>query len=257
MAYQHIAVTTEGHIATVELRRGPNNHVSVPLIAEIAEAFEGFDRNADIRAIVLCSDGKHFSAGADLVTRDAEGREVGAGRRHLYKESVRLVRTGKPIVAAVQGAAVGAGLGLALVADFRVTCSEARFSANFTRLGFHPGFGLTCTLPRVVGESKAALLMYTGRRVPGDEAVAMGLADVLVPLEAVRRTATDLATEIAQSAPLAIIATRETLRRGLADEYQKATEREYEEQDWLRKTHDYAEGVKAMAERRLPRFVAD
>ncbi len=257
MTFQHIAVTTEGHIATVELRRGPNNHVSVPLIAEVAEAFEGFDRNPDIRAIVLCSDGKHFSAGADLVTRDADGREIGAGRRHLYKESIRLVRTGKPIVAAVHGAAVGAGLGLALVADFRVTCTEARFSANFTRLGFHPGFGLTCTLPRLLGPSKAALLMYTGRRVPGEEAVAMGLADVLVPLAEVRGAATSLATEIAGSAPLAIVSTRETLRRGLADDYQKATEREFEEQEWLRKTRDYAEGVKAMSERRPPNFIGD
>lgn len=257
MAYEQIAVTTEGHIATVELRRGPNNHVNVPMIAEIGEALEGFDRNPDIRAVVLCSDGKHFSAGADLVTRDAEGREIGAGRRHLYKEAIRLVRAGKPIVAAVHGAAVGAGLGLALVADFRVTCEEARFSANFTRLGFHPGFGLTCTLPRLLGPSKAALLMYTGRRVPGDEAVRMGLADLLVPLDQVRKAAAELATEIAQSAPLAIVATRETLRRGLAEEFQKATEREFEEQDWLRKTKDYAEGVKAMSERRLPRFVCD
>ncbi len=160
MAYQQIKVSTEGHIATVELRRGPNNHVNVPMIAEIGEALESFDRNPEIRAVVLCSDGKHFSAGADLVARNSDGREIGAGRRHLYKEAIRLVRAGKPIVAAVHGAAVGAGLGLALVADFRVTCSEARFSANFTRLGFHPGFGLTATLPRLVGPSKAALLMY-------------------------------------------------------------------------------------------------
>lgn len=257
MAYEQIAVSKDGHIATVELRRGPNNHVNVPMIAEIGEAFEGFDRDPDIRAIVLCSDGKHFSAGADLVTRGPDGREINVGRRHLYKEAIRLVRTGKPIIAAVQGAAIGAGLGLALVADFRVTCPEARFSANFTRLGFHPGFGLTCTLPRLVGPTKAALLMYTGRRIPGDEAVTLGLAELLVAHDQVRKAATELATEIAQSAPLAIVATRETLRRGLADEFQKATEREFEEQDWLRRTEDYKEGVKAMSERRLPRFIAD
>ncbi|MBO0712113.1 MAG: enoyl-CoA hydratase/isomerase family protein, partial [Acetobacteraceae bacterium] len=117
--------------------------------------------------------------------------------------------------------------------------------------------GLTCTLPRLLGPTKAALLMYTGRRVPGEEAVAMGLADLLVPLDQVRKAATELAREIAQSAPLAIVATRETLRRGLADEFQKATEREFEEQDWLRRTEDYKEGVKAMSERRLPRFIGD
>ncbi len=85
----------------------------------------------------------------------------------------------------------------------------------------------------------------------------MGVADILVPFEQVRAKATELATEIAQSAPLAIVATRETLRRGLAEAFQAATEREFEEQDWLRKTEDYKEGVKAMAERRLPNFRAD
>ena len=84
------------------------------------------------------------------------------------------------MVAAVQGPAVGGGLGLALVADFRVACSEARFSANFNRLGFHPGFGLSVTLPRVVGMQKAAYMFYSGRRVQGEEALAIGLADRLV-----------------------------------------------------------------------------
>ena len=116
----------------------------------------------------------------------------------------------------MHGAAVGGGLGLALVADFRVTCQEARFSANFNRLGFHPGFGLTATLPRLVGAQQAALLFYTGRRIPGDEAVRIGLADLLVPQAEVRSAAQALALEIAQSAPLAVMSTRETVRRGLS-----------------------------------------
>ena len=115
----------------------------------------------------------------------------------------------------MHGAAVGAGVGLAVMADFRVTCPEARFSVNFTRLGFHPGFGLTASLPRLIGAQQAALLMYTGRRITGEQALAIGLADYCVPLDQVRAKATELATEIAQSAPLAIVATRETLRRGL------------------------------------------
>ena len=128
--------------------------------------------------------------------------------RHLYIEGNRLFRIKKPIVAAVHGAAVGGGLGLAMVADFRVTCPEARFSANFTRLGFHPGFGLTVTLPAVIGPSKAALMFYTSRRLTGDEAHAMGLADVLVPQEQVREAALALAAEIAENSPLGLIATR-------------------------------------------------
>ena len=182
-----------------------------------------------------------------------EGNRSAAGR-HLYKEAIRLFRTKKPIIAAVQGAAVGGGLGLALVADFRVTCSEARFSANFNRLGFHPGFGLTATLPRLVGVQQAALLFYTGRRIPGDEAVRIGLADLLAPQAELREAAQKLALEIAQSAPLAVIATRDTVRRGLVDAIEAATERELVEQDWLRRTEDFREGVRAMADRRLPDF---
>ena len=154
----------------------------------------------------------------------------------------------------MHGAAIGGGLGLALVPDFRVTCSEARFSANFNRLGFHPGFGLTATLPRLVGAQQAALLFYTGRRIPGDEAVRIGLADLLVPQDEVRKAAQALALEIAQSSPLAVVSTRETMRRGLADAIDAATERELVEQDWLRRTEDFGEGIKAYAERRLPNF---
>ena len=135
-----------------------------------------------------------------------------------------------------------------------MTCAEARFSANFNRLGFHPGFSLTYTLPRLVGQQKANLLFYTGRRVTGDEAVAMGMADVLVPLADVRTAATALATEIAQSSPLAVQSTRETMRRGFADAAEQATEREMTEQEWTRKTSDFKEGVKAWGEKRLPSF---
>jgi enoyl-CoA hydratase/carnithine racemase len=97
-------------------------------------------------------------------------------------------------------------------------------------------------------------MFYTGRRVPGDEAVRIGLAELLVPLAEVRSAAQQLALEIAQSAPLAVMATRETVRRGLCDAIEAATERELVEQDWLRRTEDFKEGVKAMADRRLPNF---
>src|SRR3954452_9348559 len=119
---------------------------------------------------------------------------------------------------------------------------------------FHPGFGLTTTLPRLVGPQRAALLFYTGRRIPGDEAVRIGLADLLVPQAEVRGAAQALALEIAQSAPQAVLSTRETMRRGLVDAIEAATERELVEQDWLRRTEDFGEGIKAYGERRLPDF---
>ena len=256
-SFEHIAVSESGIIATIEVRRGPNNFIDTDMVAEIADALEEYDRTPTVRAIVLCAEGKHFCAGADFSSRGRDGVGKGAKRgRHLYKEAQRLWRTGKPIVAAVHGSAIGAGVGLAVMADFRVTCPEARFSVNFTRLGFHPGFGVTASLPRLLGMQKAAWLMYTARRITGVEATALGLADHCVPQDQVRAKAAEIATEIAQSAPLAIISTRETLRRGLADAVAAATEREYEEQNWLRDTEDFREGIKAMAERRLPDFNA-
>jgi len=253
--YKDIGVWQERHVGFVELRRPPDNYFDKALIAEIAAAFEAFDAEPSCRVIVLAAQGKNFCAGADLARRPATGstEETGGGK-HLYKEAIRLFRTQKPIIAAVQGAAVGGGLGLALVADFRVACPEARFCANFTRLGFHPGFGLTYTLPRLVGPQKAALLFYTSRRIRGEEAFAMGLADVLVPQAELRQAALALAEEIAQSAPLAVLSTRATLRRGAVEAIEAATERELVEQEWLRRTKDFQEGVKAMAERRAPEF---
>lgn len=253
-SFKDIGVDVANLVGTIEIRRPPHNYFDNALINQIADALEDLDRDAACRAVVLCADGKSFCAGADFANRPSTGANEEGGTKHLYKEATRLFRTKKPIVAAVQGAAIGGGLGLAMMADFRVTCPEARFSANFTRLGFHPGFGLTHTLPRAVGEQKAALLFYTGRRVPGEEAVAIGMADMLVPLDQIRKAATDLATEIAQSAPLGVVSTRETMRRGLADAVEAATERELVEQDWLRRTADFKEGVKATAERRLPNF---
>jgi enoyl-CoA hydratase/carnithine racemase len=258
--WQDIGVETSGFVAVVEIRRPPNNFFDIALIRELAGALEALDGDRSCRAVVLAAQGKAFCAGAnfgDGSTLDREGRRPGEQAQpvaHLYMEAVRLFRTRKPIVAAVHGAAVGGGLGLALVPDFRVTCEEARFSANFNRLGFHPGFGLTATLPRLVGVQQAALLFYTGRRIPGDEAVRIGLADLLVPQAEVRSAAQALALEIAQSAPLAVLATRETVRRGLIDAVEAATERELVEQDWLRRTEDFQEGIEAMADRRLPNF---
>ena len=119
-SYEHIGVDTAGHVATIEIRRGPNNFIDTDMVAEIADALELYDRTPDVRAIVLCAEGKHFCAGADFGSRGPDGVARATRRgRHLYKEAQRLWRTGKPIVAAVHGAAVGAGVGLAVMADFR------------------------------------------------------------------------------------------------------------------------------------------
>jgi 2-(1,2-epoxy-1,2-dihydrophenyl)acetyl-CoA isomerase len=240
------------HVAVVEIHRPPANYFDVHLIRALAEAYAVAEHEA--RAIVLCSEGRHFCAGADFSgASDAEplGDDLAST---LYAEAVKLIRVPIPVVAAVQGAAIGGGLGVACSADFRVACPEARFSANFARLGFHQGFGLSVTLPLIVGPQRAAELLYTGRRIDGEAAAAMGLADRLVPQEDLRAEAHGLAAEIAGSAPLAVRSIKETLRGHLAEEFRAATVREDAEQSWLRATGDFAEGVAATTERRTPNF---
>jgi enoyl-CoA hydratase/carnithine racemase len=250
-----ISVQVSDHVATVEIHRPPNNFFDFDLIRGIADTFEKLDDDVDCRAIVLCSEGKHFCAGANFQSRESWGNEqLDHQASQLYVEAVRIFRSRKPVVAAVHGAAIGGGLGLALSADFRVTCEEARFSANFARLGFHQGFGLSVTLPRLLGPAKASLLLFTGRRVKGDEAVAMGLADALAPRAQVRTHAHTLAREIAGSAPLAVQSIRATLRAGLAEEIATITDHELAEQSRLRTSDDFREGIAAMAERRPPEF---
>jgi enoyl-CoA hydratase/carnithine racemase len=236
-------------VATVEIHRPPNNFFDAALIEDLAEAYERLDADDGCRAIVLCSEGKHFCAGARLGPGGGEKETLA-----LYAAGARMLAAPKPVVAAVQGAAVGGGLGVALSADLRVASPDSRFSANFSRLGFHHGFGLTVTLPEVAGRQAAYDLLYTGRRVRGEEARALGLCDRLVETDAIRDEARALAAEIASSAPLAVQAIRATMRAGLVERFRAATTREASEQARLATTDDFREGVAATAERREPNF---
>ncbi len=243
----------DGFVATVEIHRPPHNYFDATLIHDLADAFEALDADPSCRALVLCAEGRSFCAGAQLGGPPPAGG-AGATTAHLYDEAVRLFATKTPAVAAVQGAAIGGGLGLALMPDFRIAAPEARFAANFARLGFHHGFGLSVTLPDLVGRQHAMDLLYTGRRVRAEEALEMGLCDRIAPPEALRSVAVDFAREIALSAPLAVASIRQTLRGGLPERIRAATDREQAEQERLRHTHDFKEGVRAMSERRTPRF---
>jgi 2-(1,2-epoxy-1,2-dihydrophenyl)acetyl-CoA isomerase len=241
-------------VAMVEIGRPPDNYFDVELITSLGDAYAWLDEQAEFRAAVLCSDGKHFCAGADFTGRS--GRPGLGGAKELYAAAARLFEARTPVVAAVQGAAVGGGLGLACAADFRVASSQARFSANFARLGLHHGFALTVTLPGIIGEQRALDLLLTGRRVGGEEAARIGLADRLADPEGLRAAAQGLAAEIAACAPLAVRSIRETMRGTLADRARAAMDRELAEQDRLRQTADFAEGIRASAQRRPPRFEA-
>ncbi len=243
-----ITVDTD-FVATVEICKPPNNFFSNALISGLADVFESLDLNDDVRISVLCSEGKHFCAGADF-----SGNSKGNDTVGLYAGAVRIFRCNKPIVAAIQGAAIGGGLGLALAADFRIAAPEARFSANFARLGFHQGFGLSVTLPELIGPQASKDMFFTGRRVKGEEAFKLGLCDQLVSLDKLREAALSYAKEIALSAPLAVEAIRKTLRGDLADRVEIATLHEAKEQARLVKSDDWGEGIAASAERRDPAF---
>ena len=248
-----VEVRRQGHVGEVIFSNGQNNHLNVSLLQHLANALEDLDGDRNCRAVVLASDGKPFCAGADLAGESGLGGSGDDPVREFYDQALRLFATRKPIVAAIQGAAIGAGLGLALTADFRISAPEARFAANFTRLGFHPGFGLTCTLPRLVGVQNANLMFLTSRRFKPADVIGWGLVDRVVPAEA-RGAAVALAEEIAENAPLALLATRRTLRRDLLQQVTEALVREHAEQSILRQTADYAEGVSSVFERRPAKF---
>ena len=246
-------VSLKNQVGVVEINRPPNNHFDYKLISYIADCFDNFDKDINCRCIVLCSDGKHFCAGANF-GKDRDMQDKADPYSELYTQAVRLFKNKKPVIAAVQGGAIGGGLGLSLVADFRIGCPESRFSANFSRLGFHQGFGTTVTLPRVIGPQNAAMMMLTGRRLKGQEAFDIGLIDYLVSLKEVRSKAIELAEEISEAGPLAVQSIRATIRAGLAEQVEEIVSWELSEQVRLQSTKDFKEGIKASLERRKPKF---
>jgi enoyl-CoA hydratase/carnithine racemase len=249
MSADSVTIELDGHVATVEVHRPPHNWFDLEVMTQLADSLLVLDDEVACRAVILCSEGKNFCAGADLA-----GSDLLDSTTRLYEQAARLFTNRKPIVAVIQGAAVGGGLGLALAADFRVAASATRFSCNFARLGFHQGFGISVTLPAVVGSQRALELLYTGRDVMGDEALRIGLADRVADPDGLRSSARQFADEIAASAPLSLLAIRETMRRDLAEQVRRAAARENAEQQHLRTTHDFQEGVAAIAERRPPVF---
>ncbi|RLT95622.1 enoyl-CoA hydratase/isomerase family protein [Ketobacter sp.] len=244
-----------GPIATIRFANPPSNFATVGLISAIADALEQVDQAAEVRVILLVADGKVFCAGADLVSENGFGANSDDPLREFYDQVVRLFHNKKPIIAVVQGAAIGAGLGLAVAADFRIASPNARFSANFVKLGFHPGFGLTHTLPRLIGQQRALEAFLSGNRYRAEEALQWGLVDrVSTDHDSLLDCALAFAQQIAENAPLGLLATRETLRGDLAREVEEAILREHSEQLKLQKTEDFAEGIRAVTERRPGHF---
>lgn len=255
--FPDLDVTVSGdHIATIEIQRPPSNYFDLALIDSLASAYAYLEAEPGCRVIMLCSAGKHFCAGARLgePTDDAQSDQAPVDGDALYRRSVALFTGGKPVVAAIQGGAVGGGAGLALSADFRVGDPDSWFAFNFARLGIHQGFGISATLPRAIGPQKALELLYVGRRVKGEEALSLGLFDRLAEKGTLRKTALELCAEIAASAPLAVQSIRKTMRAALVDEITAAHEQEWQAQRALFRTADFRRGVASAARREVPQF---
>ena len=251
--FDELRLEMDGPVAVLTIVRPPANYFDRPLITAIADTLDGLAEDGSTRAAVLASEGKHFCAGADFSTTGAGADRVAESRR-LYAEGARLFSAAIPVVAAVQGSAVGGGLGLACSADFRVASADTRLWANFSRLGFHHGFGLTASLPRLVGHQAARRMLVGAERVHGQRALELGLVDRLTDPGAELAGAVAYAHEIAALAPLAVRSIRETLRGDLAERVVEALDREATEQAWLWETADGHEGIAASLERRPPVF---
>lgn len=249
----NIQIHLTDHVATIEFTSDAFNYLSLDLLAQLAQAWDWADAEPACRAIVLCSAGRVFCAGVDF--RSIVGAEGDASPKPLYQLAQRLLAGRKPCIAAVQGAAVGAGLGLAMLADQRVVTPKAQFSASFAQLGFHAGFGLTATLPHVMGLHAATKMLLTAQPVRGEEAVRLGLADELVEnVGDARAAAVARARAIAANAPFAVQDMRQNLRAPLLTAFAHALEQELAAQLRHMKTQDFIEGIGALMAKRPPQF---
>jgi enoyl-CoA hydratase/carnithine racemase len=222
-----------------------------------ARAME-LDHDRDVRAVVLTGAGDAFSAGGDLAMlerlRKASFAEARATMTSFYQRYLSITELAVPVIAAVRGPAIGAGLCVALACDLAVVDEDSRLALNFVQLGLHPGMGATYLVPRRAGAQRAAELLLTGRRFSGRDAAAWGMALEAVPGARVLARAGELAAQIAEGAPLAVRALKGVLgldRAALAS----ALAREAYEQAVSYRSDDLGEGLKAASEKRKAVFV--
>lgn len=250
----------EDHIGIIELNRpDQRNSMSPELFAALAESIEQVKAEKSLRCVLITGRGSCFSAGADLRSNiqvnDPSRFQLPHERSYgMYLPFLSILDIEIPVIAALNGHAVGGGLGLALVCDIRVANKSAKFGANFTRLGIHPGMAITHLLPRLVGLPKAAELLLTGRLISGVEAAAVGLVNHAVEPEQVWSTAFDMAREIANNAPIAVRLTKRFLYQGQREAIRDAAYAEAFAQAATLETSDAREGMSALLEKRTPSF---
>lgn len=253
-SHEDPAVTVEilDAVAVVTVTAPPHNLLDLARLRAIADAVHGTAGEA--RAVVLRSIGRSFCAGANFRSDDApdpaDPARFSSRAEEFYRQASRIFAAPLPIIVAVHGAAIGAGFGLAMACDLRVVSTDAWFQANFVGLGIHPGFALSTTVPALVGPGRALDIFLTGRRVGGAEAVQIGLAERLVDPGSEADAAMDVAASVAAGAPLAVAATRATLRANLVTATAETMALELQEQGRLAGSADAAEGVAAMLAKR-------
>ncbi len=252
-----VHIERHGDVSVIVLNRPPHNFLDVTFLTAIVDALESSQHSS--RALVIASSGKSFCAGANFTSGSqldpsSADKDFQSQARSLYRQAERLFRVEIPIICALDGPAVGAGLGIALACDIIVMGKDTWMSANFVKLGIHPGFAISHTLGLRIGPGKASEMLLTGKRVTSVEAMELGLIDRLVGSGNAKQSALEIALEIAKAAPLAVSKTRATLRSGLADQAARAMEREVVAQAELVTTQDCFEGISAMLTKREPRF---
>lgn len=258
MEFEQIEVTTSGAVGRITLNRPAERNAMTPLMGrEIVRAVEQLNADDAVRVVVIRGAGKGFCSGADLRTLGAEagtgdGEGLGGGE-NFYRAFLSIRELRAPSIAAINGHAIGAGFCFSLGADLRVMHRDAKVGMTFVRLGIHPGMAATWTLPRLVGPAAAADLLYTGRLLGAEEALALGIANRIAgdDFDAV---VDELADQVASAAPLAVQATKQTLRGSETRTIDDALTREASVQALTFRTADAAEGILAMRERRNPRF---
>jgi len=249
----------DGHIGTLTLDRPDNRNSMTPeLLDAFATASAAARADEQARCIVVTGTGTSFCAGADFksaVQRDGDTRTPAERSYAMYEPFLSLLDLPVPVIGALNGHAIGGGFGLALACDIRIGALEAKYGANFVRLGLAPGMAISYLLPRLVGPARAAELLYSARLVDGREAAALGILNAAVPAADVLPTALALARTIAENAPFAVRATKAAIRRGLAlDDPRAAARAEAIAQAESLTMDDAREGVAALLGKRAPQF---
>ncbi len=257
---QHITVERDGAIGIITLNR-PNvlNALNSALLAEVSCALGGFERDAEVRAVIVTGAGeKAFAAGADIGELNAlENAVAGADQARRGQAITRQIeRMRTPVIMAVNGFALGGGCELAMAGDIRIASENAKFGQPEVNLGLIPGYGGSQRTTRLVGKGMAMYLCLTGEMIGANEALRIGLVEKVVPLPELMTEAKRVATLIAQKAPLAIAACKRAVNGGAHLSIDDALELEALEFGTLVDTEDFREGTGAFLEKRKPAWKA-